>query len=203
MLDYLLDGEPRPIDVSLDSWGKLLDTVDSDLHRRGRAVSVVRLGGVDQPSFRAPTLADRHPATLGKIEILTTDAAALLAETIDTARQSLPVLAWSASQLAVEFRGPHPERAGRRLPELIDALRTLTVLTAAIAEVVDLEWGRRPPLMAGDVTEALGDAVQSLLSSQAAGDWPRAADCLATALVPAIGGWRALFDRLEDRRAAA
>jgi hypothetical protein len=215
MADYLLDGEPQTTAVSLNSWGKLLEAVDRRLDGQGRAVSAVRFWGVDQPSFRSEGLARRHIATLGKIEIATSDAAELLAETIAMARRSIPALSGSAAKLAAELRGSDPARASRRLTELVDALRTLTVLTAAIAEVVDVHGTGHHPFRAPgvnavvtddvthDVTDAVGDALHTLIEGQAAHDWMRAADCLDGALAPAIARWPLLFDRLEDRRVAA
>lgn len=203
MPEYLLDDEPKTTDDSQNVWGKLLDAVDRDLEARGRAVSAVRFQGVDQPTFRSADLARRPIATVGRIEITTSDAATLLSDTIATARRSIPVLSGSAAHLAAEFRGSDPQQASRRLPELVDALRTLTVLTAAIAEVVDLRSHGRPPLYAADVTEAVGDALHELLEGQAAQDWPRAADCLDRDLAPAIARWQTIFDRLDEGRVAA
>ncbi len=203
MPDYVLDGVLHTIDLSRNSWRKLLEAVDRDLESCGRAVSAVRFGGVDQPSFRSHALGRRHVATLGRIEITTNDAAELLADTILTARRSIPVLSQSAAQLAVEFRGSSPDRAVRRLTELVDALRTLTVLTAAIAEVVDGQRTELPPLRADDVTDAVGDALHGLIEAQVGQDWARAAECLERDLAPAIARWDALFDRLEGRRMAA
>jgi hypothetical protein len=203
MPDYLLDGEPQTMDVPQECWGKLLETVDRRLESDGRAVSAVRFGGVDQPSFRSETLARRPLATVGSIEITTSDASELLVETIATARRSIPVLSGSAVRLAAEFRGADPAKAARQLSELVDALRTLTVLTAAIADVVELRGPERPPLHASAVAVGVGDALRTLIDRHAAQDWARAAECLDRDLAPAILSWHSIFDQLEDRREAA
>lgn len=203
MPDYLLDGEPQTRDVPRNCWGKLLEVVDRDLEDRCRAVSAVRFGGVDQPSFRGDRLAQRHLATLGTIEIATSDAAELLAGTIATARRSIPVLTDNALRLAVEFRGVHPEQASRRLTDVVDALRTLTVLTAAITEVVDVRPTALQAVHDDDVTDAVGDALQALIERQGDQDWTGAADCLEQELAPAIARWHVLFDRLNTQRMVA
>lgn len=206
MIEYRVDSERREAPDSLKTWGNLLDMVDAELAATGRAVTGVRCNGVVQPSFRAAAAAARSVATMGRIEIETDDASALLERTITMARQSLTVLASSAVRTASRFHAGDGEAAGNDLRGLIEAIRSLTVLTGAIAEVIDLRRaGHGAVQMADgtDVTTAVSQALHDLIDCQTRQDWVRTAWCLERDLAPAVLRWQALFDRFDHLREAA
>lgn len=206
MRHYLLDGETCATPDSSKTWGNLLDDTDQTLSARGRAVTVVRWNGVATPSFRDADAARRTLAELGNIEIESRDARSLLAETIASARESIGVLSRSATRLGAQFR-LDADRGHLDLKELIEAIRTLTVLTSAIADVVALQApparaaASREALDSGEVARGVGAALGLLLECQARRDWPHLADCLEQRLAPAVGRWHELFDRLDAVRA--
>lgn len=206
MTDYRVDGDRREAPESLETWGNLLDLVDAQLAPLGRTVTAVRCNGVVQPSFRAAAAASRSVAAMGRIEIETDDASALLERTITMARQSLTVLASSAIRTAGRFHAGDGEAAGNDLRGLIEAIRSLTVLTGAIAEVIDLRRaGHGAVQMADgtDVTTAVTRALHELIECQGREDWVRTAWCLERDLAPAVLRWQALFDRFDRLREAA
>lgn len=206
MIEFVIDGEPRQGPDSLETWGKLLDFVETAAGRAGRAVTAVRCNGVVQPSFRAPGTATRPVAIMGRIEFETSDAGALLEETIAMARNSLGVLASSARRTAGRFQAGDAQGAGADLARLVDAIRALTVLTGAVADVIDLRRaGKGAVQSAGgtDVTAAVGAALRELAECQSEQDWTRTAWCLEQHLAPAVLRWQALFDRFNRLREAA
>ena len=203
MTEYQLDGDRRSAADSLKTWGNLLNRVETGLASRGRAVTAVRFDGVARPSFRAEEESRRRLVNMGNIEMDSNTAAALLAETMTAARSSIGVLAAGSARLAVQFRTGDPLRANKELGRLIEAVRTLTVLTAAIADVVSLQSKGRETLHAADVTGPVGAAVRNLVTCQSREDWTATADCLQYALGPAIARWHRLFDRLQELREAA
>lgn len=206
MIEYVLDGEARQAPDSLETWGKLLDFVETAVAQRGRAVTAVRCNGVVQPSFRGGGAATRSVAMMGRIEIETTDAGALLEETIAMARTSLGVLASSAVRTAGRFQAGDANAAGTELARLVDAIKSRTVLTGAVADVIDLRRaGKGAVQSAGgaDVTAAVGAALRELAECQNREDWGRMAWCLERHLAPAVLRWKALFDRFDQLREAA
>lgn len=206
MLEYVVDGERREAPDSLETWGNLLDWVDNRVATTGRAVTVLRCNGVVEPSFWAAAAAARSVATMGKIEIETADASALLEQTIAMARESLTVLASSAVRAAGRFHAGDGEAACNDLRGLIEAIRSLTTLTGAIAEVIDLRragHGAVPMVEGTEVTAAVSQALHDLTECQARQDWIRTAWCLERDLAPAVLRWQALFDRFDRLREAA
>jgi hypothetical protein len=203
MVEYVLDGTPVQTAETVQTWGTLLENVDGAVLARGRSVTAVRFNGVAQPSFRSVEFRQRTVATLGNIEILSDEPEWLIAETLGSARQSVAVLVAGALRIGREFRGPDPERASRDLKDLIEAVRTLSVLTAAIADAVHVQSSEqlRPSVkeLAGQVERAL----RALAISQSGQDWTRAAERLEHQLAPALMTWGRLFDRWNSTDEAA
>ncbi len=137
---------------------------------------------------------------MGRIEIETDDASALVERTITMARQSLTVLASSAVRTASRFHAGDGEAAGNDLRGLIEAIRSLTILTGAIANVIELRRAGRGTVHVADgtdVTTAVSRALHDLMDCQARQDWIRTAWCLERDLAPAMLQWQALFDRFD------
>lgn len=139
---------------------------------------------------------------MGRIEIESSSASRLLADTMTTARGSIGLLEATITRVALKFR-EDPEAATRELVDLVEAVRALTVLTGAMADVITLETGRATVVHAADITAPVGAALRALRAWQAVEDWSRTAICLEEELRPAIRRWHALFDRLEEQREAA
>lgn len=139
---------------------------------------------------------------MGNIEIESSCASRLLEDTMTTARNSIGLLESSITRVAMKFRDD-PAEASRELTELVEAVRALTVLTSAMADVITLETGRQTTVHAADITHPVGAALRALKAWQAVEDWTRTAICLEEELRPAIRRWHSLFDRLEELREAA
>lgn len=139
---------------------------------------------------------------MGHSEFEGSSASRLLADTMTTARKSIGLLEATITRVAIKFRDD-PESASRELSDLVEAVRALTVLTGAMADVITLETGRASMVPAADITNPVGAALRALRTWQSVGDWARTAICLEEELRPAIRRWHALFDRLEELREAA
>lgn len=139
---------------------------------------------------------------MGNIEIESGTASRLLEDTMTTARNSIGLLEGTITRVAMRFR-EDPASASHELGDLVEAVRGLTVLTGAMADVITLETGRHAAVPAADITHPVGAALRALKAWQAVEDWDRTAMCLEEDLRPAIRRWHALFDRLEELREAA
>src|SRR5262245_46658580 len=100
MPDCLINNEPSTPLPGRETWGDWLADLDTALAHDRRIVTAARFDGVDEPSFRTAPVAAWPLGGFGRIEVETADTLALLAETLDMARDSLPVLATNARQAA-------------------------------------------------------------------------------------------------------
>ena len=139
---------------------------------------------------------------MGNVEIAGSSASRLLEDTMTTARNSIGLLENTITRVAMKFRDD-PAAASQELGELVEAVRGLTVLTGAMADVITLETGRHVTVAAGDITLPVSTALRALKAWQAVEDWERTAICLEEELRPSVRRWHALFDRLEELREAA
>lgn len=201
MLQCLLNQEPKPLDSGLKTWGDLLDGLDQECAAGRQTVTAVRFDGVDQPTFRAPQLARQPLAPLTRIEIETVDRTRLLRGTLGSAVSSLPALAAGARRAADGFRGADLSGAHRQLTSLVEAIRTLTMLTVASATAagVDLDTLECGDATASDVIGAVGVVLDSLAQWQVGRDWLAVADALEFDLAPAITDWGSVFEAMHDR----
>lgn len=201
MVKCVVNGEQKTLDFGLKTWGNLLDELDVDAAAEGLAVTAVRFNGVDQPSFRNGALLARSIAALGVIDVETVDRSRLLRATLGQAGNSLPVLAASACRAASAFRGHDLNTAQEQLTSLVDAVRTLTILTVASAtasgtELEDLPCGVGS---GADVLGGVGIALDVMSQWQSGRDWPAVADALENDLAPALLQWGVVFDAMHER----
>jgi len=204
MLRCLLNREPRRLDSGLKTWGDLLDGLDDECAAERQAVTAVRFDGVDQPSFRAPHVASLPLARLRRIEIETADRTRVLRGTLGLAVQSLPALASGACRTAKAFRGGDLVDAHQQLTTLVDAIRALTMLTAASATAAgtDLEHLPCGASTGADMLGAVGVVLDTLAQCQQGRDWIAVADALEFDLASALLEWGVVFDAMHERCAA-
>ena len=204
MVECMLNQEPTIVDSGLKTWGDLLNLLDDDCVSERQTVTAVRFDGVDQPTFRAPHLAILPLAPLRRIEVETIDRTRLLRGTLGSAHQSLPALAAGAATVARAFRGHDLTGAHEQFATLVEAIRTLTMLTVASATAAgaDVESLACGVGTGAEVMGAVGVVLDTLAQAQEARDWVAVADTLEFDLAPALIEWGGLFDAVAERCAA-
>jgi hypothetical protein len=204
MFELLVNRQPKTLNSGLKTWGDLLEELDLDCEADRRTVTEVRFDGVDQPSYRSLELARRPLSSISRLEIEMVDRTRLLRNTLGAAGNSLPVLAASACRAAASFRGHDLSNAHHQLTSLVEAVRTLTILTVASAtaagtELEELSCGANT---GSDVLGGVGVVLDSLAHWQQGRDWVAVADGLEYDLAPALLQWGVVFDAMEDRCSA-
>lgn len=201
MFECVVNGEPKSVDSGLKTWGNLLDELDIDASADRLAVTEVRFDGVDQPSFRRSDLLAMPLDAVSTVEIEMVDRTQLLRATLGQAGHSLPVLAATACRAAGAFRRHDLVSGNEQLTSLVEAVRTLTILTVATAtasgtELEDLPCGVGS---GADVLGGVGVVLDTMSQRQSGRDWPAVADALENDLAPAILQWGVVFDAMHER----
>ena len=143
-LECVVDEKPKLVDSTLKTWGQLLGSLDRELAATRRTVTAVRFDGVDQPSFRDPDLAVRRLAVLGRIEADSLDTSTLLQNTVIVAVEGLAVMAGGSRRVSDAFRGVDMAGANTELAKLVEAVRSLMTLTAAIGDAAGVDLAVLP-----------------------------------------------------------
>jgi len=200
MPECVLDGVPTPVDSACKSWGELLGALDRRLTAEGRAVTVVRFEGVDQPSFREAHRAGQDLTAVSRIDVESLDVRSLLRETVRVAEEGLTVLAGGSRRVAEAFRGTNVEDANRQLIGFLGAVGHLTTLTGAIGQAggIDLSTLTCGSSTAAKAIDRVASTLGALASCQQAQNWPAVADGLEHDLAPALAGWRDVLDAIDS-----
>lgn len=204
MTECWVNHEPKVVDSALKTWGDLLDRLDEDCAAARRTVTAVRMDGVDRPSFRERSVATLPLAPISRIEVETIDRTRLLRGTLGSATQSLPALAAAACRAAAAFRADELTPAHQQLTALVEAIRTLTLLTVASATAAGADLNRLTcgAVTGADVLGGVGVALDVLAQAQQTRDWPAVAEGLERDLAPALLEWGVIFDAMHERCAA-
>lgn len=194
-----LNGTSYAMAPDVESWGKLLESIDRDTEATGTIVGAVRFDGVDEPGFREPAVLIRPLETDQIVEIDTEPPAALLLRILDEGVASLPSLERGARELAELFRGVEIDRASQGLVQLAESLSNLVALvaasTAALGAHLDaLTLDGRP---VGSSLGLLHTALGPLLEAHAASDYISVADSLEHDVAPAIPELLDVIDALR------
>jgi hypothetical protein len=190
-------------DVTLDSgaktWGELLAVLDTTCHAEGRVVTAARLDGVDEPSFREPSVSKRPLDAVAVIEVDAETPATLLAEAIGEASSGLEQLCRHALAVGRQFRGHDLAPAQQGLFELVQGLQVLTSLIATVSAVLQtdmnsLMWEGKP---ISSLLDGLGRHLESLIDAQQREDWLTVADIVEFDIEPALRSCRPLLNALS------
>jgi hypothetical protein len=198
MMRLIVNNRDKTLDSGAKTWGELLAHVDADLHAEGRVVTAARLDGVDEPSFRDPSLSARTLTDVAVIEIDADSPAALLTEAIREASTGLDRLCGHAIEVSRRFRGRELDHAQQGLLSLVQGLQVLTSLAATIGTVLQTDlrallWNGRP---VSELLDALGGHLEALIEAQSREDWLTVADVVEFDLEPALRACRPLFEAL-------
>jgi hypothetical protein len=200
MARVLVNNEAATVENGLKTLGDLLDWADRASAGRGQLVTAIRLDGVDEPSFREESLAARRLDDVATIEVDAVAPAALVAESVDEAREGLTGLRHHTLEVARRFRGTRVANANQGLAELTQGLGTLVSLVEALGGALGIPL---ETLSADDrsVVALIDDMAQPLVAiaeAQGQEDWVTVADILEFDLEPALSRCEPLFDTLSS-----
>lgn len=190
MAHCIVNETPETLEFGPKTWGDLLERLDTRLAGTRRVVTAVRFDGVDQPSFRAPTLSGLTLDDVDCVDIEAEDASTLLIASLDAAVSSLPDLVAGVRLTAAAIRDGAPD-AHLQLSALVSTLQTLVALTAASATAADLTHGTacgsEPALT--DAGLALQAVLMTIVGHQIRRNGPALATTLEEELAPIVAGW--------------
>ena len=178
---------------SPQNWGQLLDLLENGdgLHRR--VVTAVRFDGVAVPTFRTPNALARTLRDTGPIEVETTTVGALLRESAQAAKESIAPLCRAIGRIAGGLRSPDRSAATRDLPQLTRSLRTLTLVTAMLANADESAGAHRHDFDL--LVKRMCTVVDHIIEQQAGERWLAVADVLESELAPALDDWASLLEQ--------
>ena len=177
------------------TWGDLLDRLDARAAESGVIVSGARFDGVEEPSFREPSVIARPLWEVGRVDVETAMPSAFLRECLLEAIPPLQETAQAAKRLGVVYRGHDVTPGHEGLKGLAAELGATAVLADMLAGplAIDMTAVSVEGVSAAQHLQQLGSTVDALVAAQEAQDWVTVADVLEYDLEPAIRRWAALL----------
>jgi hypothetical protein len=195
MAAIYLNDVPQEFDSTPKTWGDLLDRLDARAAESGVVLSAARFDGVDEPSFREPSVIARPLSDLRRVDVETAMPSAFLRECLLEAIPGLQATAQEARRLGDIYRGRDVSSGHEGLRSLAAELGATAVLADMLAGplAIDLTAVSVEGVTAAQHLQQLGTTVDALVAAQEAQDWVTVADVLEYDLEPAIRRWAALL----------
>jgi hypothetical protein len=192
---------PQELEITPETWGDLLSSLDERAARSGVILSAARFDGVDEPAFRDPSATLRPLCEMGRVDVQTAVPAAFLRECLLETIQPLQHSADMAKRLSEIYRGHDLLEGHEGLKTLAADLGAAAVLADMLSGPigVDLTTLTIDGVSAAEHLQQLGVTVDSLVAAQEAQDWLTVADLLEYDLEPAIRRWAGLLTLLASR----
>jgi hypothetical protein len=197
MIICSVNGRPREVADGVQTWGQLLVSLESAPASQDAIVTAVRFHGVDEPSYREPSVLASNLRDVAPIEVETGVVRDLMASAIETVLEALEPLTMAARRTAEEFRRHDLPRGNRGLEEFVATFRALTQLTVAVGR---LDRGSRTTGFSAEASAflmRLHDSLESLITSNMNEDWISVADVLEYEIGEMLPDWAALLQLLD------
>jgi hypothetical protein len=178
---------------SLKTWGELLDALERGEGPARTVVTAVRFGGVDQPSFREPSVLARDLRFAAPVDVDSCVVRDLIASAVEQALEGLQPISDAARGAAELFREHELPEAHAALADLVSTLHTLARLIGAVT-TADRE--SRAAALEGPNAQFLdrvGRSLESLITAAAGEDWISVADVLEYEIAEQLPSWRGVL----------
>jgi hypothetical protein len=192
-----VNGSEHKAGSGLETWGQLLAALEQGDGANRPVVTAVRFAGVDQPTFRDPSLLalDLHAAA--PVDVETFMAGELVASARQAVLSGLDALTTAARVAADAFRLHDLPRAHRRLVDFVATFRLLTTLADAVGHVdvpaADRGLGQGGAAFMGRLSASL----ESLVAFNENEDWISVADVLEYEIADTLPQWAAAIKNSE------
>lgn len=200
MLHVYVNDTPQPVPAGPATWGELLLILDGCAEREGQLLTMARLDGVDEPSFRDARVTDRPLSDFARIDVNLATPAAFLRASLQDAVTSLRRTGTTARRAGGLFRRADVSPGQPLLVEIATDLQALTRLIALLGGPlgIDLEQITADDVTATTQLTEIDAAVASMVSAQASGDWVVVADALEYDIEPACARFATLLTMVAE-----
>jgi len=192
-----VNGSEHEAGSGLQTWGQLLAALEQGDGPERPVVTAVRFAGVDQPTFRDPSVLalDLHAAT--PVDVETFLAGELVASARQAVLSGLDTLTSAARGAADAFRLHDLPRAHAGLVDLVATFRLLTTLADAVGHADVPAADRGPGQVGAAYLGRLSASLESLIAFNENEDWISVADVLEYEIADTLPQWAAALKDSE------
>jgi len=189
-MDVMIDETVIVPPSELQTWGDLLDWVETRQLKPGKCITRVTLQGQEEIEYRKPVLCRRIIQEVGPVHIESGEFAAVVQETLAELQTEIELALKNTREIITLFENRSEERAHAQLGQLLESIRLFFQVFSE-----DLGWVNAP-----DNSAVLDFAIRQLITAQENRFWVAICDVLEYEITPILESW---LVAVESTRACA
>ena len=195
-MDIIVNDNRIPIPIQVNTWGDLLDWLETDYLKAGQCITRVYLGESESLNYREGSLRKQDIAVIGTIGVESGNFDTVVRESMAELNQELKNTIASSGEIIRLLENRKEQEAYSQLAELLDSIR---IFVAIFSE--DLGWtaGPRAEISPQELSAALERALTQLIAAQENGYWVSICDVLEYEITPILESWQKLVERTRER----
>ena len=188
-MDVTINDKKITIPAEIDTWGDLLDWIETEHLQAGQCITHVYLGGNESLNYRDTLVCGREIAEVTPITIKSGDFDSVVRDSMRDLDHEIKASLESVSQIIRLLENRREEEAYRRLAHLLDSVRVFFTIFSE-----DLGWiePHNAEISRTESSAALERALTQLVNAQENHYWVSICDVLEYEIVP-------ILDDLADK----
>ena len=191
-MDVTINENPIEIPSEIDTWGDLLDWLETAHLKAGQCITHVYLGGNETLNYRDPLVCGQELTAVGQIAVKSGDFDSIVRESLEELDQELNGATVLSGAVIRLLESRNEEEAYNQLAELLDLIRIFyTVFSEDLGwdEVQDTDISRLK------VSAALDHALTRLIAAQENRYWVAICDVVEYEIIPILESWQKLVEK--------
>ena len=163
----------------LETWGELLEWVETKQLKPGKCITRVMFQGQEEIEYRLPSLCRRLIHEVGTVNIESGEFTTVVQETLTELQSEIQIALQNIREIIALFESRSEERAHAKLAELLESIRLFYQVFSE-----DLGWIDAP-----DNNAVLDYAIRQLIAAQENRFWVAICDVLEFEITPILESW--------------
>jgi len=195
-MDVPINRNRLTVPSEIETWGDLLDWVETDYLKAGQCIIHVYFGGNETLNYRHPAICDGGIASIGRITMECGDFDTVVCESLEELEEELQSALDSTNQIIGLLEEQQEDDASIHLTQLLETLR---IFFAVLTE--DLAWTDVPDVYTSreEFSDALQHALVELISEQERQMWVSVCGVLEDEITPILESWQQVVERSREQ----
>ena len=184
-MDVTINENPINVPQYLDTWGDLLDWIETEHLKAGQCITHVYLGGNEAYNYRDRLVSEQELHSIGNVEVRSGDFDTVVHESMIELDAALGNARASCVEIVRLLENRKEEDAYNRLAHLLESIRIFyTIFSEDLGWVEPAEGSRK------EFSASLERALSQLISVQESRNWVSICDVLEYEITPILDSWQ-------------
>jgi hypothetical protein len=184
-MDVTINESAISVPQDLDTWGDLLDWIETEHLKAGQCITHVYLGGAEAYNYRDRLVCEQELQSIDNVEVRSGDFDTVVHESLIELDAALASSLVSCREIVRLLENRKEEEAYNRLGQLLESIRIFyTIFSEDLGWVEPAEGSRR------EFSASLERALAQLISVQESRHWVSICDVLEYEITPILDSWQ-------------